>query len=94
LRAVIEEEMERVMPGVPREIGLRCPECGHEFGAAFDPVAWLLGRVRRGRALLDRDIHLLSLHYHWPLDTILAMTGPARREYVSLLERELDLATS
>jgi hypothetical protein len=94
LRAAVADEMRRVMPGVPGEMSLRCPDCGHEFEAAFDPAAWLLGRIRHGRALLDRDIHLLSFHYHWPLTSILAMAGPERREYVSLLERQLGLATS
>jgi hypothetical protein len=94
LRAAVETEMERAMPGVPREMAVTCPECGHDFSAAFDPVAWFVGRVRQYRALLDREVHLLSYHYHWPLDTILAMTGRVRREYVSILERELDLATS
>ena len=94
LRAAVADEMQRVMPGVPGEMSLRCPDCEHEFEAAFDPAAWLLDRIRRGRALLDRDIHLLSFHYHWSLATILAMAGPERREYVSLLERQLGLATS
>ncbi|MFY1652545.1 hypothetical protein ACN27J_16810 [Solwaraspora sp. WMMB762] len=94
VRAAVADEMRRVMPGVPPEMSLWCPECGHEFEAAFDPAAWLLGRIRRGRALLDRDIHLLSFHYHWPLASILALSGPERREYVSLLERQLGLATS
>jgi hypothetical protein len=94
LRTAVADEMRRVMPGVPPEMSLRCPDCEHEFEAAFDPVAWLLDLIRRGRALLDRDIHLLSFHYHWPLTSILALAGPERREYVSLLERHLGLATS
>ncbi|MDY7088331.1 MAG: hypothetical protein SYR96_24890 [Actinomycetota bacterium] len=94
VRAAVETEMERVMPGVPQELETLCVDCGHEFDTEFDPVEWLLSRIRRGRAGLDRDIHLLSLHYHWPLDSILAMSGPRRREYVSLLERQIGFATS
>jgi hypothetical protein len=94
LRSAVDAELDRVMPGVPREVSAVCPECGHEFDTAFDPVVWLLRRVWRGRDLLDRDIHLLSFHYHWPLEAILEMAGPVRREYVSLLEHELGLAMS
>ncbi|MGE5287158.1 MAG: hypothetical protein ACM3ML_08160 [Micromonosporaceae bacterium] len=90
LRASLEAEMERRSPGVEREIEATCPECGHAFEAAYDPVRSFLAEVWRGRGEFDREVHLLSFHYHWPLREILGMTRLRRQAYVALLLRQLD----
>jgi hypothetical protein len=91
-RASLEAEMERVAPGVDREVGTTCPECGHTFEVAVDPARWFLAEVWRRRAEFDREVHLLSFHYHWPLREILGMARPRRQAYVALLLGQLDLA--
>ena len=90
-RARLEAEMERLAPGVDRELQATCPECGHPFAVAFDPVPAFLAEVWRRRAEFDRDVHLLSFHYHWPLSEILGMPRPRRQAYVALLLSQLDL---
>jgi hypothetical protein len=85
--------MERLAPGVDRELQATCPECGHPFAVAFDPVPAFLAEVWRRRAEFDRDVHLLSFHYHWPLSEILGMPRPRRQAYVALLLSQLDLGT-
>jgi hypothetical protein len=91
-RARLEAEMERLMPGVEREVEATCPECGHPFQVAFDPVPWFLAEAWRRRAEFDREVHLLSFHYHWPLGEILGLVRPRRQSYVALLLGQLDLA--
>ena len=92
LRTSLEAEMERRSPGVDCDIEAACPECGHVFEAVYDPVTCLFADIWRQRPEFERDVHLLSFYYHWPLSEILRMTRPRRRAYVALLERQHDLA--
>jgi hypothetical protein len=85
LRAAVEAEMERRSPGVERELEAVCPECRQLFGVDFDPVGRFFAEVGRRRPEFDRDVHLLSYHYHWPLSEILGMARPRRQAYVALL---------
>jgi hypothetical protein len=90
-RARMEAEMERLAPGVERELETTCSECGHPFAVAFDPVPAFLAEVWRRRAEFDRHVHLLSFHYHWPLSEILGLSRPRRQAYVALLLSQLDI---
>jgi hypothetical protein len=85
LRAALAERMRRHSALVQRELDTACPECGRPFTATFDPVLSFLSEMLRRRPEFERDVHLLSLHYHWPLSEILAMPRPRRRRYVELL---------
>jgi hypothetical protein len=71
-----------------------CPQCERAFLTPFDPLAALLAQLARRRWELDRDVHLLSLHYHWPLDCILALPRPRRRAYVNVLLAHLEPSTT
>jgi hypothetical protein len=92
-RARLEAELERLAPGVEREIEAACPVCGHTFDLPLEPVPSFLAEVWRRRAEFARDVHLLSFHYHWPLGEILGMPRPRRQAYVALLLGQLDLAS-
>jgi len=91
-REAISAEMERVSPHVEDTIEASCPECGQEISAAFDPTALLVAGLYRRRREFNQAVHLLSLHYHWPLSEILRMTRERRQHYVRLLVDELDAA--
>jgi hypothetical protein len=82
LLAAVDAELERVAPGPETEIQAVCAECGAEFTTEFDPTAALLAELARRRPQLDRDVHLLSLHYHWSLREILSLARPRRVAYV------------
>lgn len=92
LRAAVEAEIAELSSGQGDEMEAACPQCGRSFVAPFEPVTALLTRLGRGRDELDSDVHLLSLHYHWPLDAILALPRPRRRAYVALLLSHLEPA--
>lgn len=92
LRAAVEAELERRSPGVERELEAVCPECRQPVTADFDPVGRFFAEVARRRPEFDRDVHLLSYHYHWPLSEILAMARPRRQAYVALLLGQLESA--
>jgi hypothetical protein len=93
-RAAVEAAIERASPMVQEELEAACPECGRPTVVAFDPVAEFLAEVSRRRAEFDRDVHLLSFHYHWPLGEILGMPRPRRQGYVALLRGQLESTTA
>jgi hypothetical protein len=90
LRAALAAQIERQSAAVEREFAARCPECERDFSGAFDPILAFLSEMLRRRAEFERDVHLLGLHYHWPLSEILAMARPRRRRYVRLLLDQLE----
>jgi hypothetical protein len=83
------EAIEQLAPRVESELEVACPECGQRFEAELDVVSLLLQELARGRAGFDREIHLLALHYHWPLRELLSLTRPRRRRFLRLLVDEL-----
>jgi hypothetical protein len=89
-RAELELAVEEVSPKIEAELEAACPDCGHPTVVPFDPVLEFFAEVARRRPELDRDVHLLSYHYHWPLTEILGMPRLRRRQYVALLQDQLD----
>jgi hypothetical protein len=92
LRDGLAEQMRRRSALVQREFDAACPQCGREFTGEFDPILAFLTEMMRRRPEFERDVHLLSLHYHWPLSEILALPRPRRRRYVRLLLDRLEAA--
>jgi hypothetical protein len=90
--SVLEQAIEQASPRLPSAFDTSCAECGQPFALPFDPGALLLGALFRGRPSFERDVHLLSFHYHWPLREILALTPARRAHYVRLLGSELGVA--
>lgn len=84
-RREIEERMERLSPSVDLDLEVTCPECGNAFVRPFDCASLLLSEVQVRREELQREVHLLALHYHWPPSEILALTRERRRTYLALL---------
>lgn len=92
-REAIDAAMEQASPRVADTLEASCPECGRTFSAAFDATASFLAALNKQRRDFNRAVHLLSLHYHWPLGDILGMTRERRRRYVRLLQGELDVTS-
>jgi hypothetical protein len=88
--AALAGAMEKVAPKVEIEFQAACPECGGRFTTDLDPARWLLGELRRGLRDFEREVHLLSFHYHWPIRQILAMPLARRVRWVAMLLREMD----
>jgi hypothetical protein len=86
--------IEALVPKAGLEFAAVCPECGIEFSQRLEPARWLIAELRRRFPRLERDVHLLSLHYHWPLRDVLALPRERRLGWVKLLVREIDRATA
>jgi hypothetical protein len=93
LREAVELEMERRSPKVEFGMDAVCPECGQLFSATFDPASFFVDQIWKAHTDFERDIHLLSFYYHWPLADLLSMTRTRRQRYLQLLVNELDRAS-
>jgi hypothetical protein len=84
------EQMETVLPRVAFEIEAECPECGRTAVNTVDPVSWFVGEVSRRQPEFERQIHLLALHYHWPLRELLGLSCERRGRWARLLAHAID----
>jgi hypothetical protein len=86
--AVVEEAgalMSRLDPQAELMLRLDCAACEEPFRACLDAGAFLAHAVTSRRAELEREVHVLALHYHWSEAEILAMNSRRRGRYLELL---------
>lgn len=88
-RAEIEGHMARVAPAVELDLEGVCPECGGAFETSFDLTAFFAAEMQHNLRGLERAVHLLAFHYHWPEGDILSLTRRKRQRYVEMIEEEL-----
>jgi hypothetical protein len=88
--ASIVREILGASPELDMTLDLECIECGALFRFVHDPVRSLLGELRASRPALLKEVHYLALHYHWSQSEILSLSRGLRREYLGLLEVELE----
>ena len=83
MRDRVDEHISALDPQAEILLDLRCPGCGHEWQAAFDPAAFLLQEIDAyARQVLD-DVHQLARAYGWSERDILAMRPSRRRRYLN-----------
>jgi hypothetical protein len=92
--AGLDAELERLDPDAVADLDAICPECATAFAAPLDAAGALVAELGRRQAQLDGDVHLLSLHYHWPLREILGLPRLDRRAYVDRLLARLGTAAA
>ena len=90
----LAEEIETVAPRVDFEIEAACPECGRTASNTVDPISWCVGELSRRQPVFEGEIHLLALHYHWPLRELLALSSARRRRWSRLLAHALERQVS
>ena len=90
VRETIESNMQELSPHVEIELAAQCPECEFQFESVFDLPAFFMAELRRNLSELEREVHLLAWHYHWPEHEIMTMPRKRRRRYVSFLRSEVD----
>lgn len=90
LRAAIVKEILAAAPELDMTLDLECVECGTAFRFVYDPVRSLLGELRASRPALLKEVHYLALYYHWSQAEILDLSRSLRREYLGLIDTELD----
>jgi hypothetical protein len=88
----LADAIEAVAPRASVEFAATCPECGWEFEQEIEPARWLIMELRRRFPQFEREVHLLSWHYHWPLREILALPRERRVRWAKLVEHEIDRA--
>lgn len=88
--AAIVREILRVSPELDMTLDLECIECKAPFRFVYDPVRSLLAELRASRSELLREVHYLALHYHWSQSEILGLSRILRREYLGLIEADLE----
>lgn len=77
-------------PVLDLSVEMSCVECGGAFEFTYEPGQQLLASLRASKRSIMREVHYLAYHYHWPLGEILELARPTRREFLDLLQEELD----
>jgi len=81
----VENRMALIDPRGDVRLSLSCPDCRHEWVAAFDIMAFFWAEIDAWAFRLLRETHTLASAYGWREADILAM-GPRRRElYLKLI---------
>jgi hypothetical protein len=90
VRAAIVREILGNSPELDMTLDLECIECKQPFRFVYDPVRCFLGELRASRPELLKEVHHLALHYHWSQSEILGLSRNLRREYLGLIEADLE----
>lgn len=83
----IEAELERRVPNLAGPVAGRCPECGADVEAHFDPRSYCLTELRGLARFVLRDVDLIARRYHWPERDVLELPSARRALYAELARR-------
>jgi len=86
----LAEAMAALDPQAEVRIDFDCPDCGHPSGVLLDAFTYIRAEAVRSRRRLQRDVHLLALHYHWSEPEITGLSPRQRRGYIEHLLEALD----
>lgn len=84
----IEDRMEELAPFISIDLESACIECGRPFLSHLDITSFFLTELKQGAHILEREVHSIAWHYHWPERDILALTRRKRRRYFQLIQAE------
>jgi hypothetical protein len=70
-------------------LDLTCPECAAGFVVPFDAGDYICRELVMQEREFYREVHALSLHYHWSEDAVLGLSRRKRHIYLELLTDEL-----
>ena len=82
---MIAERMEKADPQADIRLSTSCPDCGHEWQAAFDIVIYFWNEIDAWAQRTLRDIHTLASAYGWRETDILAMSPWRRQFYLEMI---------
>lgn len=86
--------IEAADPALELDLSGTCPDCGAMQAAPFSISRFLEAALRRDRAFLLREVHLIASAYHWPLSEILGLARQDRQGFARLLIGEREAAQS
>lgn len=84
LEAVLKQ-MSESDPQADVLLDLSCPECGHNWQAAFDILSYLWKEIDQWAIRIFHDVHVLASIYGWSEMDILAMSALRRQIYLELV---------
>ncbi len=84
---LIEAELERMAPNLAGPVSGRCPECGADVEALFDPRSYCLTELRGLARFVLRDVDAIARRYHWPEREILDLPSARRAVYAEFARR-------
>jgi hypothetical protein len=87
LAEAVEAVLEAFDPCADVEIATRCPDCGHQWAAPFDPARFFWQEIEALAPGLLMEVAELARHYHWAERDILAMSAARRRFYLEMAGR-------
>ncbi len=74
-------------PQADVQLALACPNCGHEWQANFDIVAYFWAEINGWAVRLLREVHALAAAYGWREADILALSPLRRQLYLEMLSQ-------
>lgn len=84
VEAAVEAELERRNPTGALELGLRCPDCEHDWTAPLDLPAYVWAEVDGWAQRTLVEVHALATAYGWREADILALSVPRRAAYLEM----------
>ncbi|MGH6612677.1 hypothetical protein [Sphingomonas sp.] len=84
--------IEAADPSLELDLAATCPECRAAQMVPFSMTAFIEAALRRDRAFLVREVHLLASTYRWSHAEILSLTRAERQSYARLLIGERETA--
>lgn len=82
----LEQRMEELAPLVSIDLKAACVECRRPSLMHLDLTSFFLDELQQSRRVLEREVHFIAWHYHWPEREILTLTRRKRRRYIELIQ--------
>jgi hypothetical protein len=70
-------------------LDLTCPECGARFVVPFDTGDYFFRELAVQERQFYRELHAISLHYHWSEEAALSLSRRKRQTYFELLADDM-----
>jgi uncharacterized protein (UPF0212 family) len=87
---VVDKLIQRMAEADPQadvRLALTCPDCGHQWRAAFDIVAYFWSEITTWARRVLREVHILASAYGWREADILALSARRRHLYLEMIGR-------
>jgi hypothetical protein len=82
----LERRIEELAPLLSIDLEAACVECGGPVTSHLDLPSFFLNELQQNQRLLEREVHFIAWHYHWPEREILSLTRRKRRRYIELIQ--------
>jgi hypothetical protein len=81
----IVEHMAWADPQANIQLPLICPQCGHQWQAAFDIASFFWSEINAWAHRILREVHILASRYGWSERDILALSPWRRQFYLNMV---------